>query len=177
MKSHICVYSDLSEQSCQIFESLKKSGIDLGVINITNKASLRQILSLKIISCVPTILQIDTRNDMLNLYHGVSQCLCYMKDSLGIGLSAEITGGNNQSNKDDFSTQLNQGHIGFKSSNLDTNIYSKEVRGNILPDNLISENEKPKSQKKISIMEQAKQMSTDRENEMKIIGPAPIGMM
>lgn len=176
MKSHICVYSDLSEPSCKIYGSLKKSGVDLGAINITNKTSLRQILALNIISCVPTILHIDTNNDMLNLYHGESQCLNYMKGTLGISCSAAMAGGS-QDTTHSFSSQMSKGQVGFKSSNLDSNNYSKEIRGNILPDNLTSEIEKPKSNKKISIMEQAKQMSADRDNEMKIIGPPPIGMV
>lgn len=195
MKSHICVYSDLSEPSREIYDIIRNSNIDAGAINVTNKATLRQILDLKIISCVPTLLQIDTQNDVLNLYHGKIECANYMKTKLDINVDTSIHGGSAKGVNSEFNSMHNsmqngmQGnmHNGiqntvhnntqpeYKSSQLDSNNYSKEIRGNIIPNNLMSD-DKPKQTKKISIMEQAKQMNADRENEMKIIGPPPIGM-
>ena len=144
---------------------------------MTNKATLRQILELKIISCVPTILQIDLQNDVLNLYHGKEECMNYMKHKLNINVDTDVHGGSmkTKNSSSELNSMHNSGQVEFRSSQLDSNNYSKEIRGNLIPNNLMND-EKPKNNKKISIMEQAKQMSADRDNEMKMIGPAPIGM-
>lgn len=151
MKPHVCIYSQESLPSVEIKDICSQS-LDCDYVDISNNTTLKQIRNLKIIHCVPTILQVDDDNDTLNLYHGKEECLKYL-ESTGSLTSVK------------------------KKINQVTNYQQpREVKGTILPNNLLDKPSKNSNNtRKVSIMEQAKQMSADRDQEMKRIGPPPIG--
>lgn len=149
MKPHVCIFSPDSEASMEVKELCSK-GVECDFINISNNTTLKQVINLGIIHCVPTILQIDSTNEQMNIFHGKKECLQYLEDKFSLKKS--------------------------KSSYNEVTSYqqAREIKGNIIP-NSAMENKPQNTGKKISIMEQAKQMSADREQELKRIGPPPVG--